>query len=159
MTPDLFHSKFLMVVARVAIVTLVFSCCTSKREVVSRETLEAIIAERIEARSVSEAERGREYFRELVVMEADTAGVLRPVSRVVERVEERQTEKRLDSVVSVDSAAFLTEANKEHSVVVEKPKEAGKTAFWRNVCVFFAIIAAVCILFVYLFNSTIKKWI
>lgn len=113
----------------------------------------------IKADHVATESASWEFVREVVVMQADSAGDLRPVLRVVEKSQGNAEEKIAENVQKLDSAAFSSESEVITKEIKEKSAEAVKTRFWRNAFFWLLGLAAIGVGVVLLWRKTLKKWI
>lgn len=136
-----------------------FSGCGSRREVVSRQRVDSVAVTAVKADHVATTAASWEFVREIVVLQADSVGELRPVLRVVERQQGKTEGKTADNVQKIDSAAFSMESEIITKETTEKPLEAKKTRFWRNAFFWLFGLAATVTAVVILWRKTLKKWI
>ena len=92
-------------------------------------------------------------------MQADTAGELRPVWKMVEKSRKEEKEKTLENTQKLDSAAFSSKSDVITKETEEKPAEAVKTRFWRNAFFWLLGLAATVVGVVTLWRKTLRKWI
>ena len=138
----------------------VFAGCSSRREVVTRQRIDSVAVTAVKADHVATASASWEFVREVVVMQADSVGKMRPVLRVVEKQQGKTDEKIEENVQKTDSAAFSMESEVITKETTEKPLEAKKTRFWRNAFFWLLGLAAIGVGVVLLWRK-IKhgKWI
>lgn len=137
----------------------VFAGCSSRREVVTRQRMDSVAVTAVKADHVATALASWEFIREVVVMQADSVGELRPVLRVVEKSQGNTEEKTAENVQKTDSTAFSSESEVITKETKEKPVEAVKTMFWRNSFFWLLGLAAIGVGVVLLWRKTIGKWI
>ena len=133
--------------------------CGSRREVVSRQRVDSVAVTAVKADRVATAAASWELIREIVVLQADSVGELRPVLHVVERQQGKTDEKIEENVQKTDSAAFSVQSEVITKETTEKPLEAKKTRFWRNAFFWLFGLAATVAAVVLLWRKTLKKWI
>ena len=133
--------------------------CGSRREVVSRQRVDSVAVTAVKADHVATAAASWEFIREIVVLQADSVGELRPVLHVVERQQGKTDEKIEENMQKTDSAAFSMESEVITKETTEKPLEAKKTRFWRNAFFWLFGLAATVAAVVLLWRKTLKKWI
>ena len=131
--------------------------CGSRREVVSRQRVDSVAVTAVKADHVAMAAASWEFIREIVVLQADSVGELRPVLRVVERQQGKTYEKIEENVQKTDSAAFSVQSEVITKETTEKPLEAKKTRFWRNAFFWLFGLAAIGVSVVLLWRKTLKK--
>ena len=140
------------------LVALLVSCGV-RREAVTRHRSDSIALTAISSDRIAQADWSCRWSRELLVMQADSVGELRPVLRVVERQQGKTDEKIEENVQKTDSAAFSMESEVITKETTEKPLEAKKTRFWRNAFFWLFGLAATVTAVVLLWRKTLKKWI
>ena len=133
--------------------------CGSRREVVNRQCVDSVAVTAVKADHVATAAASWEFIREIVVLQADSVGELRPVLHVVERQQGKTDEKIEENVQKTDSAAFSVQSEVITKEMTEKPLEAKKTRFWRNAFFWLFGLAAIGVGVVLLWRKTLKKWI
>lgn len=136
-----------------------FLGCASKKTIVEHRHADSIAVESRKAESLSVTERTSDYIREVIVMQADTAGKLRPVLKVVEKSRSEDKEKTAENMQKLDSSAFSSNDDINTLQEEEKPAEAVKTRFWRNAFFWLLGLAATVVGVVTLWRKTIAKWI
>ena len=138
----------------------VFAGCSSRHEVVTRQRMDSVAVTAVKADHVATASASLEFVREVIVMQADSVGEMRPVLRVVEKSQCNTEEKTAENVQKTDSAAFSSESEVITKETKEKPAEAVKTRFWRNAFFWLLVLAAIGVGVVLLWRK-IKhgKWI
>ena len=137
----------------------ILTACGSRREVISTRHADSIAVEARKAESLTSRESVSDYIREVIVLQADTAGELRPVWKMVEKSHNREKQKTEENMQKIDSAAFSSESEVIIKETKEKPVEAVKTRFWRNAFFWLLGLAATVIGVVTLWRKTIAKWI
>ena len=135
------------------------TACSSRRETIATRHTDSIAVEARKIDALTSRESVSDYVREVIVLQADTAGELRPVWKMVEKSRNEENEKIVENAQKIDSAAFSSESEVITKETEEKPAEAVKTRFWRNA--FFGLLglAATVVGVVTLWRKTIKKWI
>ena len=133
--------------------------CGSRREVVNRQRVDSVAVTAVKADHVATTAASWEFIREIVVLQADSVGELRPVLHVVERQQGKTDEKIEENVQKTDSAAFSVQSEVITKETTEKPLEAKKTRFWRNAFFWLFGLAATVAAVVLLWRKTLKKWI
>ena len=133
--------------------------CSARREAVTRHRSDSIALTAISSDRIAEADWSCRWSRELLVMQADSVGELRPVLRVIEKRQCDTEEKIAENVQKLDSAAFSSESEVITKEIEEKPVEAVKTRFWRNAFFWLLGLAAIGVGVVLLWRNTIGKWI
>ena len=137
----------------------VFAGCSSRHEVVTRQRMDSVAVTAVKADHVATASASWQFVREVIVMQADSVGEMRPVLRVVEKSQCNTEEKTAENVQKTDSAAFSSESEVITKETKEKPAEAVKTRFWRNAFFWLLCLAATVVCVVILWRKTIAKWI
>ena len=147
-----------LLLAAFAVLTAGISCGSRRETAVYRHT-DSVAVQMRTLDHVGTAERTRDYVRELVVLEMDTAGNLRPTKRVIETLHDEQNEKTAENTQKLDSSAFSSENDIITLQQNENGSEAKKTRFWR--IAFFIVfgLAATAIAVVLLWRKTLGKWI
>ena len=92
-------------------------------------------------------------------MQADTAGELRPVWKMVEKSRNEEKEKTAENTQKLDSAAFSSENDRIILQEKEKPAERKKTRFWMWAFFILLGLAAIGVGIVFLWRKTLKPWI
>ena len=100
-----------------------------------------------------------DYIREVIILQADTAGELRPVWKMVEKSSNEEKQKTVENTQKLDSAVFSSESEVITKETKEKPAEVVKTRFWRNAFFWLLGLAATVVVVVILLRKTIAKWI
>lgn len=152
------HSS-LLAAAGFLLAVCLLSGCGSRREVVSRQRVDSVAVTAVKADHVATTAASWEFIHEIVVLQADSVGELRPVLRVVEKQQGKTDERTADNVQKTDSAAFSVESEVITKETTEKPLEAKKTRFWRNAFFWLLGLAATVTAVVILWRKTLKKWI
>ena len=135
------------------------TACGSRREAIATRHTDSIAVEARKAESLTSRESVSDYVREVIVLQADTAGELRPVWKMVEKSHNREKQKTVENTQKLDSATFSTESEVITKETKEKPAEAVKTRFWRNAFFWLLGLAATVVGVVTLWRKTIAKWI
>ena len=134
--------------------------CSSTRNIVTEHRhTDSIAVEARKTESLTSRESVSDYVREVIVLQADTAGELRPVWKMVEKSRNEEKEKTLENMQKIDSAAFSSKSEVITKETEEKPAEAVKTRFWRNAFFWLLGLAATVVGVVTLWRKTIAKWI
>ena len=134
--------------------------CSSTRNIVTEHRhTDSIAVEARKTESLTSRESVSDYVREVIVLQADTAGELRPVWKMVEKSRNEEKEKTLENMQKLDSAAFSSKSEVITKETEEKPAEAVKTRFWRNAFFWLLGLAATVVGVVTLWRKTIAKWI
>ena len=137
----------------------ILGCSSTRTTVTERRHADSIAVEARKAESLTSTESVSDYIREVIVLQADTAGELRPVWKVVEKSRNEEKQKTAINTQKLDSAAFSSESDRIILQNEEKPAERRKTAFWRNA--FFVVLglAAIGVGVVFLWRKTLGRWI
>ena len=135
------------------------TACGSRREAIATRHTDSIAVEARKAESLTRRESVSDYVREVIVMQTDSVGELRPVLHISERSHCNKEEKTAENVQKTDSAAFSSESEVITKETKEKPAEAVKTRFWRNAFFWLLGLAATVIGVVTLWRKTLRKWI
>ena len=135
------------------------TACGSRREAIATRHTDSIAVEARKAESLKSRESVSDYIREVIVLQADTAGELRPVWKMVEKSHNREKQKTEENMQKIDSAVFSSESEVIIKETKEKPVEAVKTRFWRNAFFWLLGLAATVVGVVTLWRKTIAKWI
>lgn len=136
-----------------------FGCRATRSTTAEHRHADSIAVEARKAESLTSTESVSDYIREVIVLQVDTVGELRPVWKVVEKSRNEEKQKTVINTQKTDSAAFSMESDRIILQNEEKPAERKKTAFWRNA--FFVVLglAAIGVGVVFLWRKTLKKWI
>ena len=136
----------------------IFGCSSTRTTVTERRHADSIAVEARKAEALISRESVSDYIREVIVMQADTAGELRPVWKMVEKSHNEENEKTAENMQKLDSAAFSSENDRIISQEKEKPAEAVKTRFWRNAFFWILGLAAIGVGVVFLWRKTLGRW-
>ena len=137
----------------------ILTACGSRREVISTRHADSIAVEARKAESLTSRESVSDYIREVIVLQADMAGELRPVWKMVEKSRNEEKQKTVENTQKLDSAAFSSKSEVITKETKEKPVEVVKTRFWRNAFFWLLGLAATVVGVVTLWRKTIAKWI
>jgi hypothetical protein len=137
----------------------ILGCSSTRTTVTERRHADSIAVEARKAEALTSRESMSDYIREVIILQADTAGELRPVWKMVEKSRNEEKEKTAENTQKLDSAAFSSENDRIISQEKEKPAEAVKTRFWRNAFFWILGLAAIGVGVVFLWRKTIGKWI
>ena len=137
----------------------ILGCSSTRNTVTEHRHADSIAVEARKAESLTSRESVSDYIREIIVLQADTAGELRPVWKMVEKSHNREKQKTEENMQKIDSAAFSSESEVITKETKEKPVEAVKTRFWRNAFFWLLGLAATVVGVVLLWRKTITKWI
>lgn len=135
------------------------TACGSRREAMATRHADSIAVEARKIDALTSRESVSDYIREVIVLQADTAGELRPVWKMVEKSRNEEKEKTAENTQKLDSAAFSSKSEVITKETEEKPAEAVKTRFWRNAFFWLLGLAATVVGVVTLWRKTIAKWI
>lgn len=137
----------------------ILGCSSTRNTVTEHRHADSIAVEARKANSLTSSERMEDYFREIIILQADTAGELRPVWKMVEKSRNEEKQKTEENTQKLDSAAFSSENDRIMLQEKEKPAERKKTRFW--IWAFFVLLglAATVVGVVTLWRKTIAKWI
>lgn len=135
------------------------TACGSRREAIATRHADNIAVEARKAESLTSSESTSDYIREVIVLQADTAGELRPVWKVFEKSRNEKKQKTAENTQKLDSAVFSTKSEVITKETKEKPVEVVKTRFWRNAFFWLLGLAATVVGVVTLWRKTIAKWI
>ena len=134
--------------------------CSSTRNIVTEHRhADGIAVEVRKAELLTSHERMSDYIREVIVLQADTAGELRPVWKMVEKSRNEEKQKTAENTQKLDSAAFSSKSEVITKETKKKPAEDIKTRFWRNAFFWLIGLAATVVVVVILLRKTIAKWI
>lgn len=137
----------------------ILGCSSTRNIVTERRHADSIAFEARKVESLTSRESVSDYIREIIVLQADTAGELRPVWKMVEKSHNEKKQKTAENTQKLDSAAFSSESEVITKETKEKPAEAVKTRFWRNAFFWLLGLAATVVGVVILWRKTIAKWI
>ena len=135
------------------------TACGSRREAIATRHADSIAVEARKAESLTSRESVSDYIREVIVLQADMAGELRPVWKMVEKSRNEEKQKIVENTQKLDSAAFSSKSEVITKETKEKPAEVVKTRFWRNAFFWLLGLAATVVGVVTLWRKTIAKWI
>lgn len=137
----------------------ILGCSSTRTTMTERRHADSVAIEARKAESLTRTERTEDYIREVIVMQADTAGELRPVWKMVEKSRNEEKEKTAENTQKLDSAVFSSENDRIIQQEKEKPAERKKTRFWM--WAFFTLLglAAIGVGVVFLWRKTLKPWI
>ena len=135
------------------------TACGSRREAIATWHTDSIAVEARKAESLTSRESVSDYVREVIVMQADTAGELRPVWKMVEKSRNEEKQKTAENTQKLDSAAFSSENDRIILQEKEKPAERPKTRFWMWAFFILLGLAAIGVGVVFLWRKTLLKWI
>ena len=136
-----------------------FGCWATRSTTVEHRHADSIAVEARKAESLTSTESVSDYIREVIVLQADTAGELRPVWKMVEKSRNKEKQKTVANTQKIDSAAFSSKSEVITKETEEKPVEAVKTRFWRNAFFWLLGLAATVVGVVTLWRKTLRKWI
>lgn len=137
----------------------ILGCSSTRNTVTEHRHADSIAVEARKAESLTSCESVSDYIREVIILQADTAGELRPVLKVIEKTHNEENEKTFNNMQKTDSAAFSAKNEVITKEIEEKPAEAVKTRFWRNAFFWLLGLAATVIGVVTLWRKTLKPWI
>ena len=137
----------------------ILGCSTIRNTVTEHRHADSIAVEARKAESLTSRESVYDYIREVIVLQADTAGEMRPVWKMVEKSRNEEKEKTAENTQKLDSAVFSSKSEVITKETEEKPAEAVKTRFWRNAFFWLLGLAATVVGVVTLWRKTIGKWI
>ena len=137
----------------------ILGCSSTRNTVTEHRHADSIAVEARKAESLTSCESVSDYIREVIVLQADTAGELRPVWKMVEKARNKENEKIAENTQKLDSAAFSMKSEVITKETEEKPAEAVKTRFWRNAFFWLLGLAAIGVGVVILWRKTLKPWI
>ena len=137
----------------------ILGCSSTRNTVTEHRHADSIAVEARKAESLTSCESVSDYIREVIVLQADMDGELRPVWKMVEKSRNEEKEKTLENTQKLDSAAFSSKSEVITKETKEKPVEAVKTRFWRNAFFWLLGLAATVVGVVTLWRKTIAKWI
>lgn len=137
----------------------VFLGCASKKTIVEHRHADSIAVEARKAESLTSRESVSDYIREVIVLQADTAGELRPAWKMVEKSRNEEKQKTAENTQKLDSAAFSSKNDRIISQEKEKPAERPKTRFLMWAFFILLGLAAIGVGVVILWRKTLKPWI
>ena len=137
----------------------ILGCSSTRTTVTERRHADSIAVEARKAESLTNRESVSDYIREVIVLQADTAGELRPVWKVVEKSRNEEKQKTAENTQKLDSAAFSSENDRIILQEKEKPAERPKTRFWMWAFFILLGLAAIGVGVVFLWRKTLSKWI
>lgn len=137
----------------------VFLGCASKKTIVEHRHADSIAVEARKVEALTSRESVSDYIREVIVLQADTDGELRPVWKVVEKSRNEEKQKTAENTQKLDSVAFSSKNDRIISQEKEKPAEPKKTRFWMWAFFILLGLAAIGVGVVLLWRKTIGKWI
>ena len=137
----------------------ILGCSSTRTTVTERRHADSIAVEARKVESLTSRESVYDYIREVIVLQADTAGELRPVWKMVEKSRNEEKEKTAENTQKLDSTAFSSKSEVITKETKEKPAEAVKTRFWRNAFFWLLGLAAIGVGVVILWRKTLGKWI
>ena len=136
-----------------------FGCRATRSTTIEHRHADSIAVEARKAESLTSTESVSDYIREVIVLQADTAGELRPVWKVVEKSRNEEKQKTAINTQKLDSAAFSSENDRIILQEKEKPAERKKTRFWMWAFFILLGLAAIGVCIVFLWRKTLKPWI
>lgn len=137
----------------------ILGCSSTRMTVTERRHADSIVIEARKAEALTSRESVSDYIREVIVLQADTAGELRPVWKMVEKSRNEDKEKTAENTQKIDSAAFSSENDIIIQQEKEKPAERKKTRFWMWAFFILFGLAAIGVGIVFLWRKTLKPWI
>lgn len=137
----------------------ILGCSSTRTTVTERRHSDIIAVEARKAESLTSSESVSDYIREVIVLQADTAGELRPVWKMVEKSRNEEKQKTAENTQKIDSAAFSSENDRNIQQEKEKPAERQKTRFWMWAFFILLGLAAIGVGVVFLWRKTLWKWI
>jgi hypothetical protein len=135
-----------------------FGCRATRSTTAEHRYADSIAVEARKAESLTSTESVSDYIREVIVMQADTAGELRPVWKMVEKSRNEEKQKTAENTQKLDSAAFSSENDRIILQEKEKPVERPKTRFWMWAFFILLGLAAIGVGVVFLWRKTLWKW-
>lgn len=137
----------------------ILGCSSTRTAVTEHRHADSIAVEARRAESLTNRESVSDYIREVIVMQADTAGELRPVWKMVEKSRNEEKQKTAENTQKLDSAVFSSENDRIILQEKEKPAERPKTRFWMWAFFVLLGLAAIGVGVVFLWRKTLWKWI
>lgn len=137
----------------------ILGCSSTRTAVTEHRHADSVAVESRKAESLTSTYRTEDYIREVIVLQADTAGELRPVWKMVEKSRNEEKQKTAENTQKLDSAAFLSENDRIIPQEKEKPAERPKTRFWMWAFFVLLGLAAIGVGVVFLWRKTLWKWI
>lgn len=137
----------------------ILGCSSTRTTVTEQRHADSIAVEARKAESLTSRESVSDYIREVIVMQADTTGELRPVWKMIEKSRNEKKEETAENTQKLDSAAFSSESEVITKETKEKPAEAKKTRFWMWAFFILLGLAAIGVGVVFLWRKTLWKWI
>ncbi len=137
----------------------ILGCTSTRTAVTEHRHADSIAVEARKAESLTNRESVSDYIREVIVLQADTAGELRPVWKMVEKSRNEQKENTAENTQKLDSAAFSSENDRIILQEKEKPAERTKPRFWMWAFFVLLGLAAIGVGVVFLWRKILKKWI
>ena len=136
----------------------IIGCASTRTTVTERRHADSIAVEARKVEALTSSERTEDYIREVIVLQADTAGELRPVWKMVEKSRNEEKEKTAENTQKIDSAAFSSENDRIMQQETENPAEGKKTRFWMWAFFVLLGLAAIGVGVVFLWRKYLKKW-
>lgn len=137
----------------------ILGCSSTRDTVTEHRHADSIAVEARKVEALTSRESVSDYIREVIVMQADTAGELRPVWKMVEKSRNKEKQKTAENTQKLDSAAFSSENDRIIQKEKEKPAERKKTRFWMWAFFILFGLAAIGVGVVFLWRKTLKPWI
>lgn len=137
----------------------ILGCSSTRTTLTERRHFDSIAIEARKAESLTSSERMEDYFREVIILQADTAGELRPVWKMVDKSRNEEKQKTAENTQKLDSTAFSSENDIIIQQEKEKPAERKKTRFWMWAFFVLLGLAAIGVGVVFLWRKTLWKWI
>ena len=137
----------------------ILGCSSTRTAVTEHRRAGSIAVEARKAEALSSRESVSDYIREVIVLQADAAGELRPVWKMVERSRNEEKQKTAENTQKLDSAAFSSENDRITLQEKEKPAERTKTRFWMWAFFILLVLAAIGVCVVFLWRKTLGRWI
>ena len=137
----------------------ILGCSSTRTTMTEHRHTDSIAVEARKVEALTSSERTEDYIREVIVLQADTAGELRPVWKMVEKSRNEEKQKTAENTQKLDSAAFSSENDRIILQEKEKPAERKKTRFWMWAFFILFGLAAIGAGVVFLWRKTLKPWI